>query len=92
MGHFLWLLMLMTAMETSTVYSQQTVFRARAIASYNAHGTMIRAYKRADPQEVSRCGRFILVGRLVSIEYDDGREIRSFSLKARNGEDRKANK
>ena len=91
MRHLLWLVLLMTATETSPVYAQQTVFRARAIASYNARVMMIRVYKMADPEEVSRCSRFILIGRVVSVEYDDRREIVSFSLKTLNGEDRKVN-
>ena len=89
MRHLLCLLMLMTTTETSPVHAQQTVFRARAIASYNARGTMIGVHKMADPEEVSRCARFILVGRVVAVEYDDRKGIVNFFLKARNGEDRK---
>ena len=91
MRHLLVLVLLMTVGESLPVYAQQTVFRARAIASYNARGTMIGVYKMADPEEVSRCGRSILFGRVVSVEYGNHREIVSFSLKARNGEDQKVN-
>ena len=52
---------------------------------------MIRVYKMVDPEEVSGCDRFILVGRVVSVEYDERREIVTFSLKARNGESRRVN-
>ena len=73
----------------STVYAQHT--RARAVASYDARLTMIRVYKMADPKEVAGCDRFILVGRVISVEYNERREIVTFSLKARNGESRRIN-
>ena len=90
MRHLLCLLMLMTAASgISPVYAQH--IRARAVASYNARLTMIRVHKMLDPEEVSGCDRFILVGRVVSVEYDDRMEIVDFALKARNGESRRVN-
>ena len=92
MRHLLCLLILITpTAEISSIYAQHTRIRVRAVASYNAHGAMVRVYKMSDPEEVSGCERFILVGRVVSVEYDDRREIVNFSLKARNGESRKVN-
>jgi hypothetical protein len=90
MRHLLCLLMLMTAVSgISAVYAQHT--RVRAVASYDARLTMIGVYKMSDPEEVSGCDRFILVGRVVSVAYDERSEIVTFSLKARNGESRRVN-
>lgn len=92
MRHLLCLLILMTpAAELSSIYAQHSSIRARAVASYNARGTMVRVYRMSDPEEVSGCERFILAGRVVSVEYDDRSGIVKFSLKDRNSESRKVN-
>ena len=90
MQYLLCLLLLMTAGSgILPIHAQHTV--ARAVASYDARLTMIGVHKMLDPEEVSGCNRFTLVGRVVSVEYDDRREIVNFSLKTRNGESRRVN-
>ena len=90
MRHFLCLLMLMTAVSgIPPVYTQTTHYRARAMASYNRRFEMVKISRMSDPKKVLGCDRLILVGTIVSVEYDDQRQIVSFSLKARNGRSHK---
>ena len=85
---FLCLLMFITAALEMPVVSAQT-FRARAMATYNRRGTMIMLQRMSDPKVISGCSRLVLVGTVVSVEYDKQRQIVNFSLQARNGMRRK---
>lgn len=83
---FCLLVFLTAALESSVVYAQN--FHARAVAHYR-RGTMFMLDKMADPTEVSRCSRLVLVGTVASVEYDNQRQIVNFSLTERNGRSRK---
>jgi hypothetical protein len=83
------LTLVIAALEISDIYAQTNI-RARAVASYR-RGTMFRIQKMSDPVEVSGCDRFVLVGTVESVGYDDRSEIVNFSLKARNGKSRRVN-
>lgn len=80
---FVFLLMLIAgALDFSAVVAQN--FHARAVGHYR-QGSMFMLDKMADPKEVSGCSRSVLAGRVVSVEYDNQRQIVNFSLQVRNG-------
>lgn len=74
-----------------TVTYAQTIFRARAVGSYNSRGVMHRLHKMSDPAKVSGCDRIILVGTVQSATDNDKNEIVNFSMKIRSGERRTVN-
>ena len=43
----------------------------------------------SDPAKVSGCDRFVLAGKVISVDDDDRGQIVSFSLKGRNGRSHK---
>ena len=77
------LAMLIAAMlEVALVQAQ--IFRARAVGHYR-RGAMFMLDRMADPAQVFGCTRVVLVGSVVSVEYDNKKQIVSFSQQARNG-------
>jgi hypothetical protein len=63
---------------------QAQIFHARAVGHYR-RGSMFMLDRMADPAQVSGCSRLVLVGSVVSIEYDNKKQIVSFSQQVRNG-------
>jgi hypothetical protein len=63
---------------------QDEIVREKAVAGYDASGTMFRIRRMLDPKEVSECSRSIRIGNVVSVERSDENEIVSFLLRGRH--------
>lgn len=81
LNFFFCLLLMTTPLDISAVNAQ--IFHARAEGHYR-RGTMIMLDKMSDPKKVSECNRAVLAGRVVSVKYDNQRQIVSFSLQVRS--------
>lgn len=79
----------LSLLEIPALYSQSPGYHARAMATYKPGFEMIKISRMSDPARISRCNRVVLSGTVISVAYDNQRQITSFTLGGRSGTNRK---